>query len=101
MKYSQKKVVEFYKETAHKFNVYSFDQVTKKRVSAYMSLDFVSAFQELVNKSYNGFLVLVVDEEGEEKISKWEIKNHTFSTYDFCKQFAVKTYVASNSISRI
>ena len=101
MKTSQKKVVDFYKETKGKFNVYSFNIQTMRRESAYLSLDCMSAFQEMVNKAAAGFLVLVLDEEGEKAASKWEIENHTRVSYDFCKQYAVRTYVQTNNVTRI
>ena len=49
MKYSQKKVVEFYKETECKFNVYSFNVKTMRRESAYIGCNCMTAFQEMVN----------------------------------------------------
>ena len=101
MKYTQKKVVEFYKETERQFNVYSFNIETKRRESAYLSLDCMTAFQEMVNKSAAGFLVLVIDNEGEEAATKWEIKNGQRVSYDYCKQFAVKCYIESNKVSRV
>ena len=101
MKYSQKKVVDFYKETANKFNVYSFNVKTMRRDSAYIGCNCMTAFQEMVNKSAAGFLVLVIDDEGEKAATKWEIENRQRVSYDFCKQFAVKCYIESNSIGRV
>lgn len=101
MKTSQKKVVEFYKKTARKFNVYSFNLETLRRNSAYLSLNCMEAFQEMVNQSARGFLVLVLDEEGEKAASKWEIENNARVPYEFCKQFAVKTYIETNHVTRI
>ena len=101
MKYSQKKVVEFYKETECKFNVYSFNVKTMRRESAYIGCNCMTAFQEMVNKSAAGFLVLVIDDEGEKVATKWEIQNHARVTYEFCKQFAVKTYIETNKVSRV
>ena len=101
MKYSQKKVVEFYKETEYKFNVYSFNVKTMRRESAYLGCNCMTAFQEMVNKSAAGFLVLVIDDEGEKEATKWEIQNHARVTYEFCKQFAVKTYIETNKVSRV
>ena len=101
MKYSQKKVVEFYKETAGKFNVYSFNVKTLCRESSYLGCNCMTAFQEMVNKSAAGFLVLVIDDEGEKEATKWEIQNHARVPYEFCKQFAVKTYIETNTVSRV
>lgn len=101
MKYSQKKVVEFYKETEYKFNVYSFNVKTMRRESSYLGCNCMTAFQEMVNKSAAGFLVLVIDDEGEKEATKWEIQNHARVTYEFCKQFAVKTYIETNKVSRV
>ncbi len=101
MKYSQKKVVEFYKETECKFNVYSFNVKTMHRESAYLGCNCMTAFQEMVNKSAAGFLVLVIDDEGEKEATKWEIQNHARVPYEFCKQFAVKTYIETNKVSRV
>lgn len=101
MKYSQKKVVEFYKETAGQFTVYSFDIKTMRRASAYVALDCMTAFQEMVNKSAAGFLVLVIDDEGEKAATKWEIEHRARVPYEVCKQYAVKTYIESNQVSRI
>ena len=101
MKYTQKKVVEFYKETERQFNVYSFNIETKRRESAYLSLDCMTAFQEMVNKSAAGFLVLVIDNDGEKAATKWEIENKQRVSYDYCKQFAVKCYIESNRVGRV
>lgn len=101
MKYSQKKVVEFYKETECKFNVYSFNVKTMRRESACLGCNCMTAFQEMVNKSAAGFLVLVIDDEGEKEATKWEIQNHARVPYEFCKQFAVKTYIETNKVSRV
>lgn len=101
MKYSQKKVVEFYKETECKFNVYSFNVKTMRRESAYLGCNCMTAFQEMINKSAAGFLVLVIDDEGEKEATKWEIQNHARVPYEFCKQFAVKTYIETNKVSRV
>ena len=101
MKLSQKAAISYIKATDRKFNVYSFDLQTRIRKSAYMCLDALSAFQEMVNRSAEGFLVIVLDEEGEGNASKWEMKNHRFIDYDTCKQWAVKTYLMSQTISRV
>lgn len=101
MKYSQKKVVEFYKETECKFNVYSFNVVTLRRESAYLGCNCMTAFQEMVNRAALGFLVLVIDDEGEKAATKWEIDNNRRVPYDFCKQFAVKVYIDSNRVVRV
>lgn len=100
MKYSQKKVVDFYKETANKFNVYSFNVKTMRRESAYIGCNCMTAFQEMINKSAAGFLVLVINDKGEKEATKWEIQNHARVPYEFCKQFAVKTYIETNRVSR-
>ena len=100
MKYSQKKVVDFYKETANKFNVYSFNVKTMRRESAYIGCNCMTAFQEMINKSAAGFLVLVINDKGEKEATKWEIQNHARVPYEFCKQFAVKTYIESCNVVR-
>ena len=101
MKYSQKKVVEFYKETECKFNVYTFDVRTMRRESAYLGCNCMTAFQEMVNKAAAGFLVLVIDDEGEKAATKWEIENHARVSYEFCKQYAVRTYIENNRVARV
>ena len=101
MKYTQKEVVEFYKETAGKFNVYSFNVKTMRRESAYIGCNCITAFQEMVNRAAEGYLTLVIDDEGEKAATQWEIKNRARVPYDFCKQFAVRTYIMSKSISRV
>ena len=101
MKYTQKEVVEFYKETANKFNVYSFNIKTMRRESACNGCNCMTAFQEMVNKAAEGYLTLVLDDEGEMAATQWEIKNRARVPYDFCKQFAVRTYIMSKSISRV
>ncbi|MBR1526674.1 MAG: hypothetical protein IJ640_08450 [Prevotella sp.] len=101
MNYSQKKVLDYYKQTKGEFNVYAFNAETKKRESAYTGLDCLTAFQEMVNKAHKGFLILVLDNEGSNNADVWEIKNGGRISYDICKQWAIKTYVMSNSISRV
>ena len=101
MKYSQKKVVEFYQETANKFNVYTFDVKTMRRESAYIGCNCMTAFQEMVNKAAAGFLVLIIDDEGEKATTKWEVEHRARVPYEVCKQYAVKTYIESNRASRI
>ena len=101
MNYSQKKVLDYYKQTKGEFNVYSFNPDTKKRDSAYLGLDCLTAFQEMVNKAQQGFLILVLDNDGEGYASRWEIDNKERVSYDTCRQWAVKTYVMSNAISKI
>ena len=101
MNYSQKKVLDYYKQTKGEFCVYSFNAQTKKRESAYVGLDCISAFQELMNRAQQGYLVLVLDLEGSNVADVWEIKNKERVSYDYCKPLSCKTYVMSNSISRI
>lgn len=98
MKVSQKKVVEFFKETDGKFNVYSFDRKTMKRSSAYVCLDCINALQEMVNRSAEGLIVLCISSEGEAVCQKWEIDNHGRVPYEVAVRYAVKTYVVSNSV---
>lgn len=101
MNLSQKEVLEYYKQTKGEFNVYSFNLETRKRESAYTGLDCLSAFQEMVNKAHQGFLVLVLDNEGSNYADIWEMKNGGRISYDTCKQWAVKTYIVSKSVSRV
>ena len=101
MRYSQRKVVEFCKETECKFNVYTFNVRTMRRESAYICCDCMTAFQEMVNKAAAGFLVLVIDDEGQMAATRWEIKNRARVPYEFCQQFAVKTYILSNRVTRV
>ena len=101
MRYSQKKVLDYYKQTQGEFNVYSFNPETKKRDSAYLGLDCLTAFQEMVNKAQQGFLILVLDNKGSNYASIWEMQNGGRISYEMCKQWAIKTYVMSNSISRV
>lgn len=101
MNYSQKKVLEYYKQTKGEFCVYSFNAVTKKRESAYVGLDCLTAFQEMVSKAQKGNLILVLDNEGSNYADIWEMQNGDRISYEMCKQWAIKTYVMSNSISRV
>jgi len=101
MNYSQKKVLEYYEQTKGMFCVYSFDMSTKLRKSAYIGLNCLGALQEMMNKAQEGNIVLVLDLEGSNQADVWEIKNGTRISYEMCKQWAVKTYIMSNSISRI
>lgn len=98
MKVSQKKVVEYYKETDGKFNVYSFERKTMRRHSAYLCLDCINAFQEMVNRAAEGMIVLCISEEGERACGKWEAENHVRVTYDMAVKYAVRTYVLTNSV---
>lgn len=98
MNHSQKKVLDYYKQTSGKFYVYSFDVHTGRRYSAYGGLDCLTAFQEMVNKSQAGYLVLALDEDGDKKATKWEIEKGGRVPYFICKEFAVKTYILSNAV---
>ena len=99
MKHSQKKVVEYYKETDGKFNVYSFNPKTMMRNSSYLCLDCINAFQEMVNRSAEGMIVLCISQEGEQFCSKWEMDHHCERVpYEIAAKFAVKTLVLSKSV---
>lgn len=102
MKVTQKKVVEYYKETDGKFNVYSFDRKTMRRVSAYVCLDCINAFQEMVNRSAEGRIVLCISAEGERACSKWEVEHDCQRVpYEMAARYAVKTYIVDNSVSQV
>lgn len=101
MNYSQKKVLDYYKQTKGEFCVYAFNRDTKVRESAYTGLNCLDALQEMMNKAQAGFLVLVLDLEGSNAADVWEIKNNTRISYDTCLPLAVKTYVMTNSVKRI
>ena len=99
MKLSQKKVVEYYKETDGKFNVYSFDRKTMRRDSAYVCIDCINAVQEMVNRSAEGKIVLCISAEGEQACSKWETEHDCQRVpYEVALKYAVKTYVVCNSV---
>lgn len=99
MKHSQKQVVDYYKETDGKFNVYSFNPKTMRRNSAYLCLDCINAFQEMVNRSAEGMIVLCISKEGEEFCQKWEMDHHCERVpYEVAAKFAVKTFVLSKSV---
>lgn len=90
MKLSQKKVVDFYKETNSSFNVYVFNPVTKKRVFSIIACDLIRAMQEILKASSNGYLVLCIDDEGEKEAGIWEFANRDRVSFSFCQKFAVK-----------
>lgn len=99
MKLSQKKVVEYYKETDGKFNVYSFDPKTMRRDSAYICLDCISALQEMVNRSAEGKIVLCISDLGEQACNIWEMQHNCQRVpYEVAVKYAVKTYIAGNSV---
>ena len=99
MKVSQKKVVEYYKETDGKFNVYSFDRKTMRRDSAYVGLDCINALQEMVNRSAEGKIVLCISDLGESTCSIWETEHDCQRVpYEVAVKYAVKTYIVSNSV---
>lgn len=101
MKHSQKKVVEYYKETDGKFNVYSFNPKTMRRNSSYLCLDCINAFQEMVNRSAEGMIVLCISQEGEQFCQKWEMDHHCERVpYEIAAKFAVKTYIVSSSVTK-
>lgn len=101
MKTTQKKVIEYHNQTKGMFNVYAFDMNTKMRESAYCGLNHLQAFEEMVNKSAQGYIVLVLDKEGEDAARKWEMEHGNRRIhYDLCKPYAVKTYVLTNSVRR-
>lgn len=101
MSYSQKKVLDYYKQTKGQFCVYAFNQDTKLRESAYVRLNCLDALQEMMSKAQAGFLVLALDIKGSTIADVWELKNNARISYDLCRQWAVKTYVMSNAISKI
>lgn len=101
MRLSQKEIIEYHKKTEGAFNVYTFDATTKRRYSATIGLDCLGALQEMMNAVANGLLVLVIDNEGEEKVSEWERRNIGKRVpYDFCKPYAVKTYLRGATFRR-
>ena len=99
MKVSLRKVVEYYKVTDRNFNVYSFNPKTMRRHSAYLCLDCINAFQEMVNRSAEGMIVLCISQEGEQFCQKWEIEHHNERVpYEVAAKFAVKTYIVDTSV---
>lgn len=101
MKLSQKEVLAYYKETKGKFCVYTFNPATKKRESAYINLDCLTAFQEMVNRAQQGFLILVLDLYGSKMADMWEMYNGGRISYYMCKQWAIRTYLVSKKIESV
>ena len=80
---------EFTKTYTSTFYVYHFDKVTNKRVGAYVSLDLLTAFIEIVNRLQQGYDVIIMDEQGDKACFKREMQTKVRVHYDFAKQYAI------------
>lgn len=80
---------EFTKTYKSTFYVYHFDKLTNKRVGAYVGLDLLTAFIEMVNRLQQGYNVIVMDKQGDKPVLK-----------ERCKQrYVYITILQSNMLS--
>ena len=80
---------EFTKTYKSTFYVYHFDKLTNKRVGAYVGLDLLTAFIEMVNRLQQGYNVIVMDKQGDKSCFKREMQTKVRVHYDFAKQYAI------------